>query len=628
MPYLWQKGMVIIMDNDNQTIDVMDWGGDGMSTARAKSPLKTTKRLIQTLGKQKYKLLAAFLFAAGAVSLNLFAPLIVRDSMNVIFDGVILHFTTGAPINIDMTQLLDYTTLLIAIYTAVGILTFFQEFIMASIGQKLTLNLRERVAAKLEKVPLKYYDTHKKGDILSRVTNDIERLNEIIKDAIMRLFTSFLTIIGAFILMFIISPIVGAIALGSIFVGLLIVALVSAKSNKLFTNRQNAVGAFNTCIEEFFSGHVEIKTFTLEDEVKNKTHKTIDQLYVDDKKAQFIMYVIMPVIRLVNQLGYVGIAAVGASQVISGRINIGQIASFFMYVQMAQEPFAEATFILNSLQSAIASSERIFEILDEENEVDAFSDDVTLKLDHKNLKGDIVFENVQFGYSEDALLMNGVNFAVKSGQKIAIVGPTGAGKTTLVNLLMRFYEISGGSIKVDGIDIRELSRKELRSMFGMVLQDSWVFDGTISENISYGLPNAPKSEIVKAAKLAKADYFIRTLPDGYNTQFNDETATLSNGEKQLLCIARCIVANPTFLLLDEATSSVDTRTELHIQKAMNALMKNRTSFIIAHRLSTIKNADLILVMKSGDIVETGTHDELLSKKGMYAEIYNSQFVSG
>ncbi|MCL1880745.1 MAG: ABC transporter ATP-binding protein/permease [Oscillospiraceae bacterium] len=616
------------MDNDNQTIDVMDWGGDGMSTARAKSPLKTTKRLIQTLGKQKYKLLAAFLFAAGAVSLNLFAPLIVRDSMNVIFDGVILHFTTGAPINIDMTQLLDYTTLLIAIYTAVGILTFFQEFIMASIGQKLTLNLRERVAAKLEKVPLKYYDTHKKGDILSRVTNDIERLNEIIKDAIMRLFTSFLTIIGAFILMFIISPIVGAIALGSIFVGLLIVALVSAKSNKLFTNRQNAVGAFNTCIEEFFSGHVEIKTFTLEDEVKNKTHKTIDQLYVDDKKAQFIMYVIMPVIRLVNQLGYVGIAAVGASQVISGRINIGQIASFFMYVQMAQEPFAEATFILNSLQSAIASSERIFEILDEENEVDAFSDDVTLKLDHKNLKGDIVFENVQFGYSEDALLMNGVNFAVKSGQKIAIVGPTGAGKTTLVNLLMRFYEISGGSIKVDGIDIRELSRKELRSMFGMVLQDSWVFDGTISENISYGLPNAPKSEIVKAAKLAKADYFIRTLPDGYNTQFNDETATLSNGEKQLLCIARCIVANPTFLLLDEATSSVDTRTELHIQKAMNALMKNRTSFIIAHRLSTIKNADLILVMKSGDIVETGTHDELLSKKGMYAEIYNSQFVSG
>jgi ATP-binding cassette subfamily B protein len=473
-------------------------------------------------------------------------------------------------------------------------------------------------------VPLKYYDTNKKGDILSRVTNDLERLNEIIKDAIMRLFTSFLTIIGAFVLMFQINRTIGLVALGSIFAGLIVVGIVAGKSSKLFMNRQKSLGAFNTCIEEYFSGQTEIKTFTLENEVNTATFEAIDKLYKDDKKAQFIMFVIMPIIRMVNQLGYVLIAAVGATLVIGGQINIGQISSFFMYVQMVQEPFAEATFVLNSLQSAIASAERVFEVIDEEEDVP----------DSPNLqrietpKGDISFENVRFGYGGDSEppLMNGVSFSAKSGQKIAIVGPTGAGKTTLVNLLMRFYEISGGAIKVDGINIRELGRENLRSMFGVVLQDSWMFDGTIRENIAYGRGGASESEVVAAAKTARADYFIRTLPDGYDTAFNDETATLSHGEKQLLCIARCIVANPTFLLLDEATSSVDTRTELHIQKAMDSLMKGRTSFIIAHRLSTIKNADVILVMNRGDIVETGSHDELLAKDGMYAEIYNAQFA--
>jgi ATP-binding cassette subfamily B protein len=316
------------------------------------------------------------------------------------------------------------------------------------------------------------------------------------------------------------------------------------------------------------------------------------------------------------------IAGVGAMQVINGRINIGQILQFFQYVQMAQEPFAEATFVLNSLQSAIASAERVFEIIDEEEDMPDAASPKKLK----SPQGEIAFENVQFGYGK-SLLMDGVNFEVKPGQKVAIVGPTGAGKTTLVNLLMRFYEISGGSIKVDGVDIKNMERQYLRGLFGMVLQDSWIFDGTISENIAYGKHKASMGEIVKAARMARADYFIRTLPHGYDTVFNDENASLSQGEKQLLCIARCIVANPTFLLLDEATSSVDTRTELHIQEAMDNLMRGRTSFIIAHRLSTIKNADVILVMNHGDIVETGSHDELLQKGGMYSEIYNAQFAS-
>ncbi|MCL2402536.1 MAG: ABC transporter ATP-binding protein/permease, partial [Oscillospiraceae bacterium] len=388
--------------------------------------------------------------------------------------------------------------------------------------------------------------------------------------------------------------------------------------------RQSSMGVFNARVEEYFSGQVEIKTFTLEAEARQKTGEAIDDLYRDDRKAQFIMYVIMPIIRLFNHIGYVIIAGLGAAFVIQGRINIGQIMSFFQYVQMSQEPLTEAAYILNSLQSAIASAERVFEFLDEAEEVPDKDPAENLE----NPQGNISFENVQFGYGDD-LLMNGVNFNVKAGQKVAIVGPTGAGKTTLVNLLMRFYEVRGGAIKIDGVDIRDFERQYLRSLFGMVLQESWIFDGTVRENIAYGRHGdneATEDEIVNAAKMARADYFIRTLPQGYDTVMNDETANLSHGEKQLLCIARAILADPYFLLLDEATSSVDTRTEAHVQKAMETLMQGRTSFIVAHRLSTIKNADTILVMDNGNIVETGSHEELLQKGGMYSEIYNSQFA--
>ncbi len=609
-------------EDRNQTYDVLDIGSDGMSTDKAKNNRKTLGRLVKALKPQGWKLIAAFIFAIGGVLLNLWAPLIFADAINVVYEGIEPAVWGGGAIDIDFVRLGEFVLLLTGIYLITSLLMYFQEYLMAAVGQKLVLSLRERVGAKLAKVPLKFYDTHKKGEILSRVTNDLERLNEIIKDAIMRLFTSAVTIVGAIILMFSINWILTLVAIGAIIVGLTITAVVSVKSNEYFANRQRSLGIFNTRIEEYFSGQVEIKAFTLEKEVTEKTEEAIEQLYKDDKKAQFIMYAIMPVIRLFNQIGYVVIAGIGAAFVISGRISIGHIMSFFQYVQMSQEPLTEASYVLNSLQSAIASAERVFEVLDEEEDVP--DGESTRRI--KSPKGDIAFENVQFGYGED-LLMDGVNFEVKAGQKVAIVGPTGAGKTTLVNLLMRFYELRGGSIKVDGIDITELERHYLRSLFGMVLQDTWIFDGTVSENIAYGQHRASKSEIINAAKMARADYFIRTLPQGYDSVMNDENATLSQGEKQLLCIARAILANPTILLLDEATSSVDTRTEVQIQKAMDSLMKGRTSFIIAHRLSTIKNADIILVMDQGSIVETGSHHELLKKGGMYSEIYNSQFAS-
>ena len=608
---------------DNKSYDVLD-ADMSMSTDKAKNAWKTCKRLFKTLAFQKWQLIAAFSFATVAVTLSLRAPQIFARAMDTLFEGIAPIFV-GGEISIDFSALGDIMLILLGIYAANALFSYFQEFMMAGVSQKLVLHLREKVGHKLARVPLKFYDAHKKGEILSRVTNDLERLQEIMRDAIMRLFTSILTIIGAIILMFRINWVLTLIAIGAIFVGIIITAVVSIISNTFFTNRQKSLGVFNTCIEEYFSGQVEVKTFNLEGEAIHNTDQAIDQLYKDDRKAQFIMFAIMPIIRLFNQVGYVLIAGLGASMVINGRISIGQIQAFFQYVSMSAEPMAEAGYVANSLQSAIASAERVFELLDEEEEVPDCQNPVLLE----SPRGDIAFENVQFGYGE-TLLMDGVSFSVKAGQKVAIVGPTGAGKTTLVNLLMRFYEVKGGRITIDGVDIRDFERQYLRSLFGMVLQDSWIFDGTISENISYGRHGknkATQEEIVKAAKMARADFFIRTLPQGYETVMDDETATLSQGEKQLLCIVRAILADPYFLLLDEATSSVDTRTELHIQRAMDVLMQGRTSFVIAHRLSTIRNADVILVMDHGTIVEAGSHDELLQNGGMYAELYNSQFAA-
>jgi len=611
------------MSSDNSSgYDVLDMSGEGMSTEKAKDSKKTLKRLVAALKPQKWQLIFAFIFATGAVVLNLRAPLIFADAINEIFAGIMPAVMGLGPIDIDFNVLGGFVLMLTIVYIISAILTYIQERIMASVAQRLVLSLRERIGEKLAKVPLKFFDTNKKGEILSRVTNDLERVSEILQSAIMRLFTSAVTILGAIFLMFRINWILTLIAIGAIIVGLIITAVVSMKSAGYFAARQKSLGIFNTRIEEYFSGQVEIKSFTLEKEAVEKTESAATQLYENDKKAQFIMFAIMPIIRLFNQAGYVAIAGLGASFVINGTISIGQVMSFFQYVQMSQEPLTEASFVLNSLQAAIASAERVFELMDEDEESNPENAANAIEKPH----GSISFENVQFGYGDD-LLMKDVCFEALSGQKVAIVGPTGAGKTTLVNLLMRFYEIKGGTIKVDGVDIRQFDRHYLRSLFGMVLQDSWMFDGTVSENIAYGRHRASHSEIVEAAKIARADYFIRTLPNGYDSIMNDENTTLSQGEQQLICIARAILANPPMLLLDEATSSVDTRTEIHIQKAMDTLMEGRTSFIIAHRLSTIRDADIILVMNDGDIVESGNHEDLLAKGGMYSEIYHSQFAS-
>ncbi|MCL2864867.1 MAG: ABC transporter ATP-binding protein/permease [Lachnospiraceae bacterium] len=610
------------MSDQGDNYDVLDMSGDGMSTEKAKDSKRTLRRLLTALKPQRWQMMIAFVFAVGGVLLNLRAPLLFADAINEIFIGIMPAMMGIGPVHIDFVQLGTLAAILIGIYILSAVITYFQEFIMASVSQKLVLVLRENVGEKLARVPLRYYDNHKKGEILSRVTNDLERVNEVMNGAIMRIFTSFVTIIGALILMFRIHWILTLISIGTILVGLIITALVGMKSAGYFANRQKSLGIFNTKIEENFSGQVEIKTFTLEKRAKEETNAAAEQLYRDDKKAQFIMFAIMPIIRLFNQIGYVAIAGLGASFVINGRISIGQIMAFFQYIQMSQEPLTEASYVINSLQSALASVERVFEVMDEAEDIQDVEDAQKIS----NPKGDICFEHVQFGYGAE-LLMHDVSFQAKAGQKIAIVGPTGAGKTTLVNLLMRFYELNGGRIKIDGIDITRFEREYLRSLFGMVLQDAWLFEGTIAENIAYGCHQASDAEIVEAARIARADYFIRTLPKGYSTVMNDENASLSQGEKQLVCIARAILANPPMLLLDEATSSVDTRTEVHIQKAMDTLMKGRTSFIIAHRLSTIKNADTILVMNQGDIVEMGSHKELLAKNGMYYEIYRSQFAS-
>lgn len=606
-------------ENNEQSIGTID---AEFSLDKARNSKETLNRLISYLMQQKGRLLAAFLSAIMGVVLTLRAPLFFSEGIDLIVEGVMPMLMGAGPAAIDFRELRRVMLVLLTLYSLSAGMMYMQEYLMATVSQKLVLALRKELSEKLTNVPLRFYDDRQKGEILSRVSNDLERVNEVLQSGIMRLFTSVLTIIGALFLMWRINYTMTLVSLATILAGILLTALVSVKIGKYFANRQRSLGVFNSRIEEYFSAQTEIKVFTLEEEVNERTQAANQQLYQDDKKAQFGMYVITPLIRLANQAGYVIIAALGAKLAIEGRLSIGDIQAFFQYVNQASEPLAEASYVANSFQAAIASAERVFDVLDETEELD---DSAGVNLTELP-KGNIRFENVRFGYGKD-LLMDGVNFQVKAGQKVAIVGPTGAGKTTLINLLMRFYELNDGSITIDGLDIRKFKRHHLRSLFGMVLQDSWLSNDTISSNIAYGRHKATKAEIVEAAKMAHADYFIRTLPKGYESVISDETANLSQGQKQLLCIARAFLANPHILLLDEATSSVDTKTEVEIQKAMDNLMGGRTSFVIAHRLSTIKNADLILVMDKGTIVEKGSHQELLQQEGLYSEIYQSQFAT-
>ena len=600
-----------------------DIAADEISGAKAKHAKATLKRFVRDLMTQKWKLLAVFLCLAVSAACTLASPALIGSAIDHIADGIKHAVSSGTTFTIRLTTMGGIALSLLAVYLLGSLFSYFTQHILAGVSQKLALSMRKRVSGKLNRLPLKYFDTHKKGDILSRVTSDMERIADTLQEALAQLFTSVITIVGAFIMMLLISPSLTLIAFCTILASIVAAALVSGKTNRYYAANQAALGKLNANIEEAFTGNNVIKAFNLQESMVKTNDELNETLRKTSTKAQFITYAINPVIRLMGQVGYVVIAVRGALSVISGTISIGDIQAVFQYVGQISEPVTELSYTMNTLQGAVAAAERVYDILDEPEETPDSVNTVMLP----QPKGDVSFEHARFGYSDDKILMQDIDIHVKAGSKVAVVGPTGAGKTTLVNLLMRFYELQGGKITIDGVDIKEMSRKELRSILGMVLQDTWLFNGTVAENIAYGRGEATMEEIRRAAKAARVDYFIRTLPQGYDTVMDDELIGVSVGQKQLLTIARAILADPAILILDEATSSVDTRTETQIQKAMDNLMKGRTSFVIAHRLSTIKDSDLILVMRDGTIVEQGSHEQLLALGSFYAELYNSQFAA-
>ena len=488
----------------------------------------------------------------------------------------------------------------------------------------MSYQLRKEISEKINKLPLKYFDKVTHGEVLSRVTNDVDVINQNLNQILSQVITSATTLIGILIMMISISPIMTLVSLIVIPISLILIALVVRKSQGYFKSQQEYLGKTNGHIEEIYSGHNIMKVFNGEEKAINEFEHFNENLYTSAWKSQFLSGMMMPIMMFVGNLGYVVVAIMGGYLTIKKTIEVGDILSFIQYVRQFNQPIAQTAQIANVMQATAAASERVFEFLGEEEEVE----DIKKPIKTNDIKGEVEFKNVHFGYDENKIIINDFSIDVKPGQRVAIVGPTGAGKTTIVKLLMRFYELNSGSILVDGHDIKEFTRDELRKVFGMVLQDTWLFNGSIMDNIRYGNLKATKQEVINASKLAHAHHFVRTLNEGYNTEINEEGSNISQGQKQLLTIARAILSDPKILILDEATSSVDTRTEILIQQAMDNLMKGRTSFIIAHRLSTIKNADIILVMKDGDIIEQGNHEELLKKNGFYAELYNSQFENG
>lgn len=599
-------------------------GGAGAPVQKAKDFKGTLKRIIGYLKPYKVRLVTVFITAILSTIFTILGPKILGKATTKIFEGVSMKLAGIPGASIDFSYISKIVLILIGLYVMSALFSFLQQYVMASVAQKTVFTLREQAEEKISRLPLKYFDGTTTGETLSRVVNDVDNISTTLQQSLTQLITSIVTVIGVTIMMLTISPVMTLILLCTLPLSAIIAIMVAKKSQGYFGGQQKSLGDLSGHVEEMYTGHEVVKAFGHEKKAKREFTEINEKLYESSWKAQFISGVIMPLMSFVNNFGYVLISVVGGILVTKAYITVGDIQAFIQYARQFSQPITQTANIANIIQSTVASAERVFELLDEEEEVPEV--DYAKVIEYP--KGHVSFEHVDFGYKANQLLIKDMNIDVKPGQMIAIVGPTGAGKTTLINLLMRFYEINGGSIKIDGVNIADMKRGDLHSLFGMVLQDTWLFNGTIEENIGYGREGATKEEIVQAAKAAHADHFIRTLPDGYQTELNEEGTNISQGQKQLLTIARAILANPTILILDEATSSVDTRTEVYIQKAMNALMEGRTSFVIAHRLSTIKDADLILVMNHGTVIEQGNHEQLLEQGGFYADLYNSQFSEG
>lgn len=588
----------------------------------AKDAKKATLRFLKSLGRQRIRLLVVLLSVTVYSALNIIGPLYSAAAVDAIWTRIKALRAVGETFRITWEWGGEQVVILLALYGGASLVYILQNFLMASFAEKLNYQLRGDIAEKLHRLPLSFYDRHQVGEVMSRATNDLDKMSEALQTGLIRLFVAVGTVIGSIVMMFRFSVVLTLVFLGFTAVSLVVTNLVSRRTLQYAADRQRAVGALNGLVEESYSGRMVIKSFNYEAQSSRKVHAAAEELARASEKTDFMMNAVNPGVRLINRCGLVGIAILGGGMLLRGTMSPGVFQAFFQYVNQAGEPITELSYMINSLQSALASVERVYDLLDEPE----MEPDPALPAVVEQAKGQVDFAHVRFGYSPDKPLMTDVNFTAYTGQKIAIVGATGAGKTTLVNLLMRFYEVDGGTISLDGVSTRDMTRGGLRSSFGMVLQDTWLFEGTIAENIAYGKPDATMEEIRAAAKAARADFFIRTLPKGYDTVLTNDAENISIGQRQLLTIARVFLCDPAILILDEATSSVDTRTEIEIGKAMRALMHGRTSFVIAHRLSTIVDADNILLMRHGNIIEQGTHAQLLSAHGAYADLYNSQFA--
>lgn len=586
---------------------------------KAKDFKGTMAKLAQYLGTYKYRLLGMLICAIASTVFNIVGPKILGNATSEIFKGLIAKIKgTGG---IDFASITRLMLFLLCLYLISALFSFIQGWIMTGISNDVTYRLRREISQKINRIPLKYFESRTYGEVLSRVTNDIDTLGQSLNQSLTQLITSVITIIGVIIMMLSISITMTLVTLLILPLSMLLIGTVMKHSQKYFRDQQKYLGELNGQVEEVYSGLNIVKAYNREEAFVKAFEQTNNKLYDSGWKAQVISGMMMPIMQFIGNLGYVAVAILGGYLAIKNAIQVGDIQAFIQYVRSFTQPIMQVAQVTNMLQSTAAASERVFEFLSEEEEQQSAKNPASLE----NLEGNVTFEHIAFGYDPEQLIIHDFSTAVKSGQKVAIVGPTGAGKTTIVKLLMRFYDVNSGSIRLDSHDLKDFDRNELRNMFGMVLQDTWLFNGTIMENIRYGRLEASDEEVIAAAKAAHAHHFIMTLPDGYNMILNEESSNLSQGQKQLLTIARAILADNKILILDEATSSVDTRTEILIQKAMDNLMKGRTSFVIAHRLSTIKNADLILCMKDGDIIEQGNHEELMAKDGFYANLYNSQF---